>query len=30
VLSFLGDDDRPAPSSLEPERVAEVLTPVWG
>ena len=30
VLSFLArDDDRPAPSSLAPERVAEVLAPVW-
>ena len=31
VLSFLaGDDDRPAPSRIAPERVAEVLAPVWG
>jgi hypothetical protein len=30
VLSFLGDDDRPAPSSLEPATLAEVLAPVWG
>jgi hypothetical protein len=29
VMSFLDDDDRPAPSSLEPERVAGVLAPVW-
>ena len=30
VLSFLAGDDRPAPSSVRPERVAEVLRPVWG
>ena len=30
VLSFLGaDDDQPAPSSIDPERLAEVLSPVW-
>jgi len=30
VLSFLGaDDDQPAPSTLDPERVAEILEPVW-
>jgi hypothetical protein len=30
VLSFLGaDDDQPAPSNLDPERIAGVLKPVW-
>jgi len=30
VLSFLGaDDDQPAPSNLDPERIAAVLEPVW-
>lgn len=29
VVSFVGEDDSPAPSNLAPDRVAAVLAPIW-